>query len=518
MNSYLKENRTDSEQRGGNSHIKSRARMVIMKKNTQSKKPVILLNIDSLMSAPLELAIQTGRAPALQFLMENGSYFTNMVTSFPTMSVTIDSSLLTGTYADQHHIPGLTWFDNSKKEIINYGTGFRETFRLGIRRTVHNMLFRLNNEHLSSEVTTIYEELAKRGMNSASINSFVYRGNTPQKLQTPKLFSALTRFKNGKWTTEAANIFSLGTFSKVRPWGFATQIAAGNYKYTARELKYLIRKNKLPSFTFCIFQDMDARIHLKGPMDIKGITKIDKEIQKILDLYPSWKEAINQNAWLVMGDNGHSATGTNHREFVIDLRKWLKKYRISRIRRPVHKKDQIVLCVNQRMSYIYVLDDSLPLSAIIEQLKNDERIDIIAWKNESSIHVESGMKEGSLKYRPSGKFTDIYNQSWSIEGDAKILDLNLTTGKRVTYGNYPDALARLNSVFNSHSGRFIVVNAKPGCEFKAQSSPVHLSGAAHGSLHKQESLVPLIITGTEEKPIYPRVVDIKEFIIRLLQD
>lgn len=57
------------------------------------------------------------------------------------------------------------------------------------------------------------------------------------------------------------------------------------------------------------------------------------------------------------------------------------------------------------------------------------RIDIIAWKNESSIHVESGMKEGSLKYRPSGKFTDIYNQSWSIEGDAKILDLNLTTEK-----------------------------------------------------------------------------------------
>ncbi|MFP3488902.1 alkaline phosphatase family protein, partial [Staphylococcus sp. SIMBA_130] len=82
-----------------------------MKKNTQTKKTVILLNIVSLMSEPLELAIQTGRAPALQFLMENGSYFTNMVTSFPTTSVTIDSSLLTGTYADQHHIPGLTWFD-----------------------------------------------------------------------------------------------------------------------------------------------------------------------------------------------------------------------------------------------------------------------------------------------------------------------------------------------------------------------------------------------------------------------
>ena len=489
----------------------------IMKQNPQLLKPVILLNIDSLMSEPLEVAIQTGRAPALQFLMENGNYIPDMVTSYPTMSVTIDSSLLTGTYADKHHVPGLTWFDNSRKEVINYGTGFRETFRLGMRRSVHNMLYRLNNEHMSSEVTTIYEELADRGIPSASINSFVYRGNIPQKLRTPRLFSTLTRFKNGEWITNATNIFSLGTFSKLRPWGVATQIAAGNYKFTARELRYLIRKNKLPKFTFCIFQDMDARIHLKGPMDIKGITKIDKEIQKTLDLYPSWEEAINRNTWLVMGDNGHSPTGTNHRDFVIDLRKGLKKYRISRLERPVHKKDQLVLCVNQRMAYIYILDDHLPLSAIVECLNNDQRIDIIAWKNENFIHVESGMREGSLKYRPGGSFTDIYNQTWSIEGDPELLDLNLTNEKELAYSNYPDALMRLYSVLNSHSGRFIVVNAKPGCEFKAQSSPVHLSGAAHGSLHKQESLVPLIISGTKEKPIYPRVVDIKEFIIRLIQ-
>ncbi|MGJ9457349.1 alkaline phosphatase family protein [Oceanobacillus sp. CF4.6] len=487
-----------------------------MKKNVTSFKPVILLNIDSLMAEPLEVAIQTGRAPALKFLMENGSYIPNMVTSFPTMSVTIDSSLLTGTYADKHHIPGLNWFDDSRKEIINYGTGFRETFRLGMRRSVHNMLYRLNNEHMSSEVTTIYEELADRGIPSASINSFVYRGNTPQRLRVPRLFSTLTRFKDGKWTTDATTIFSLGTFSKLRSWGVATQIAAGNYKYTARELRYLIRKRKLPGFTFCIFQDMDARIHFKGPMDIKGIAKIDREIQKTLNLYPSWEEALNRNIWLVMGDNGQSPTGSRYRDFIIDLRKQLKKYRISRIERPVSVKDQLVLCVNQRMAYIYVLDQQLPLSTIAEVLKNDQRIDIIAWKDEDSIHVESGMREGSLQFHPGGEYTDVYHQTWSMEGDYQLLDLNLTKEKELSYGDYPDAFVRLHSVLHSHSGRYIVVNAKPGCEFKAQSTPFHLAGAAHGSLHKQESLVPLIISGTTEKPIFRRVVDLKAYILKLI--
>ncbi|WP_087972719.1 alkaline phosphatase family protein [Oceanobacillus rekensis] len=486
-----------------------------MKKNPQTIKPIILLNIDSLMSEPLEVAVQTGRAPALEFLMENGTYIPNMVSSFPTMSVTIDSSLLTGTYADMHHVPGLTWFDDSRKEIINYGTGFRETFRLGIRRSVHNMLYRLNNEHLSSKVSTIYEDLAEMGLPSASINSFVYRGNTPRKLRVPRLLSTLTRFENGEWTTKTPPIMSLGIFSKLRQHGFTPQIAAGNYKYTARELKYLIRKNNLPAFTFCIFQDLDSRIHFKGPMDIKGIAKIDKQIQKMLNMYSSWEEALNRNVWMVMGDNGHSPTGANYKKFIIDLRKILKKYRIARIERPVHKKDQLVLCVNQRMAYIYVLDKNIPLSAIVEQVKNDQRIDIIAWKEENYIQIKSGMREGSLRYFPTGDYKDVYNQTWGIEGNPNLLDLHMTNNKQLSYGDYPDALARIYSALHSHSGRFIVVNAKPGCDFKSQSNPFHLSGAAHGSLHKQETLVPLVIAGTTEKIKFPRLVDMKELILRL---
>lgn len=487
-----------------------------MKQYPKNQKPIILLNIDSLMSMPLETAAQTGHAPALQFLMEKGSYIPNVVSSFPTMSVTIDSTLITGTYADKHHIPGLNWFDDTNKQIVNYGTGLRETFRLGMRKSIHNMLYRLNNEHLSDNVSTIYEDLANKGIPSASINSFVYRGNSPKQLQVPRLLSTFTRFEDGKWTTNATPIFSLGLFSKIRKRGFTKQIAAGNHKYTAKELRYLIKKNKLPSFTFCIFQDLDARIHFRGPMDIKGIAKIDKEIQKIFNLYPTWEDAVKQNIWLVIGDNGHSPTGGNYRTYVIDLRKILKKFQISRIERPVNKRDQLVICVNQRMAYIYVLDKALPLNKVSEVLKNDSRIDIIAWKDKNSVHVTSGLKDGELYFSPSGQYKDVYNQTWKLKGNHEILDLRLTNDKEVSYGQYPDALARLNSALNSHSGRFIVVNAKPGYDFKSQSTPFHISGAAHGSLHRQESHVPLIIAGTGIKPKYFRLVDMKEYILQLI--
>src|SRR5699024_8835392 len=146
----------------------------------------------------------------------------------------------------------------------------------------------------------------------------------------------------GKWISHTPPLFSLGAFSKIKKGNISLKIAAGNYRYMGRELRQLIRKKKLPSFTFCIFQDLDLRMHFKGPMDIKGIAKIDREIQKTLNLFPSWEDAIKENTLLVIGDNGHAAMHHKRKKALIDLRKLLKSYQIAKIQRKVRKKDHIV--------------------------------------------------------------------------------------------------------------------------------------------------------------------------------
>src|SRR5699024_3095927 len=235
------------------------------------------------------------------------------------------------------------------------------------------------------------------------------------------------------------------------------------------------------------------------------------------NLYANWEEALIRNVWMVMGDNGHAPMGSRYRDFVIDLRKRLKKYRIARIQHPIRKKDQIVLSVNQRMAYVYILDDTLPLSTVTGQLMKDSRIDIIAWKSGDGIRIESGMREGTLHYSPGGEYSDVYQQTWHMRGNPELLDVTLSSDNKISYGDYPDGLARIYGALHSQPGRFVVVNAKPGCEFKAQSTPFHLGGAAHGSLHKQETLVPLVIAGTAIKPKYSRLVDMKSFLLDLLE-
>ncbi|MNN78536.1 hypothetical protein D3C81_1951000 [compost metagenome] len=98
-----------------------------------------------------------------------------------------------------------------------------------------------------------------------------------------------------------------------------------------------------------------------------------------------------------------------------------------------------------------------------------------------------------------------------------MLDLKVNDSAHfLDYGQYPDVLMRLSSALDSHPGEFLVVTAKPGYELADRSSPTHKGGGGHGSIRKMESLVPLIIGGTDQKPDYLRMVDLKGYLLNLL--
>jgi predicted AlkP superfamily pyrophosphatase or phosphodiesterase len=479
-------------------------------------KHIILVVIDSLMDTPLQEAIKQERAPALQFLIKHGQYFPNVVSSFPTMSVTIDSSLLTGTYPDRHRVPGLVWYDENEGRIINYGNGKREIVKLGVKPVLQDSLYKLNNEHLSQHVKTLHEELAADGKQSASINVVVYRGNFPHQLNLPKTAAFLNILPENLKTYGPA-WFSYGSLSYVNPnnqKNYIWQKYGFNDKFSSEELKYLIQSGKLPPFTIVYFPDNDHSVHKNGPMDIKGIEQADRQIQEIFGTYNSWESAIKNAVWIVMGDSGQASIGGSRKESFIRLPSLLSLYRITKLRERVQKEDQILLCVNERMAYIYSIDKYVPLARIAGHLQKDDRIDVIAWKEGEIIHVIEGGKEGVLSFRPGGQYVDPYQQRWSLQGKLSILDIS-TKGNQMTYHDYPDALARLYGALHSHPGRYLVVTARPGFELVGESSPTHLNGGGHGSLHKQDSLVPMLVTGTDSSPKHLRIVDIKDWILKM---
>ncbi len=479
-------------------------------------KPVVLIVVDSLMNEPLQKVIKEGDAPALAYLMNNGQLHQEMISSYPTMSVTIDSTLLTGTYPDQHQVPGLIWFKEDENRMISYGSGIGEIWSNGVKNVALDSVVHLNSSHLSKEVQTIHEELAHRNLSSASINGLLYRGNFQHRLNTPKLITVVDLLPKNIDVNGPA-IFSLGTLSQYNSennrYKFVWNRLGVNNQFTANELNYLIDQKMLPPFTLAYLPDADASIHKHGPEDLKGIQKADQAVQNILNRFPSWEEAIQEVTWIILGDSGQSIVTDDKETALIDLNQLLKDYTFWERKNP---NAQLAVAVNERMSYIYLTDPQVELSEIVNVLKEDERIGFIAWKSGQTNYVVSPQSDGELEFSREGKFIDEYNQAWRIAGDASILDLNIMKEQRIVYQDYPDALARLHGALHSQEGRVIIVDAKPSYEFIEKHSHDHAGGGAHGSLHKVDSIVPIIVTGESELPESDRLVDLKKWILQLL--
>lgn len=148
-------------------------------------KKAILILVDSLLPEILEKGFESRCIPALQYLKEKGSYRMGCVTVFPTMTASIDTSLITGAYPNEHKIPSLIWYDPHNKEMINYINGVNSVRKLGIKNCCKNVLVNLNQKHLSQHVKTLFEVLTDWGHTPASINLIIHRGYHQHPISFP---------------------------------------------------------------------------------------------------------------------------------------------------------------------------------------------------------------------------------------------------------------------------------------------------------------------------------------------
>ncbi|MFY0758221.1 alkaline phosphatase family protein [Metabacillus dongyingensis] len=490
---------------------------IIQTKDSSSPK-VILLVVDSLMDKPLKKAIHENKAPALEFFLKNGQYSKELVSAYPTMSVTIDSTLLTGTSPDKHKIPGLVWYNEDEQRVISYGNGLLETLKYGVTHVAYNSLYQFNNEDLSKNVKTIHEELDDRGKQTASINAVIYRGNYQHTLRVPKILAKTTSLPD-KYNTTGPKILTLGDFLNQDPENNHVINRLGiNDAFAVQELTYLLKNKLLPDFTILYLPENDHAVHRKGPKTTDGIEKVDKHLQEILNTYPKWNDALANTVWIIMGDGNQSAVEKNKKKALIDLRAALSDYKLLKLGDQVQKNTEIAITANERMAYIHKLKKDPSIKKIVSNLQTDPRIAWIAWKENDMVKVISNGRKGTLQFKTGGPYKDRYHQNWEIEGNMDILDVKANSRKRLSYGDYPDGLSRLYGAIHSQEGEFLIADAKPGYEFIGESSPEHTGGGAHGSMHKVDSYAPIIVTGTGRHIDQLRIVDLKKWIINILEE
>jgi len=489
-------------------------------------KKVILFVVDSLHPSVLGRILAEGNAPAFRFLVKHGSYIDRVISSFPTMTPVATSSMITGTWPDQHGVPGFIWYNEEIQKIVDYGATWQSILKIGLEKVLRNLLLKLNEDHLSAKTPTLYEKLEAGGYSTGNINFFMHRAKHTYPAKVPFSLAATTGFRLNQEDVSGPSHLTLGQLIHPPFSGRSVSFPRGpfhrfgfNDTFSGKIAAQLVRERQQPDFMVVYFPDNDKYSHQHGPLRSGfSIEYADQQVASVLAEFGTWEKALEENVIIITGDHAQSTVGLG-KEYLIDLDRDLKSFKRLKITEEANRdenKHEIAICPNERMAFIYLLqkkDEILP--EVVGILAKDPRNAQISWKvSENRFCVVQGGTEKQLFFSRMGLYQDAYGQTWSYEGDLSVVDARVFGEQIIEFGKFPDAFNRLITALESRSGSRIAVSAASGYEYFAVGAPIHPGGGSHGSLEEEDSTVPMIVAGMPVNLDHARIIDLYPMILK----
>jgi len=456
---------------------------------------VVLLIMDGFNYKTFTKAIDQGRAPTLKkYFIDNGAYFTNAISQFPSTSPTVYQAFTSGLFPGHSGIVYLEWFDRTLEKPVNYFTPSGHN-RQKIDFLNLNALLDPNEKDLYPP-STIFDHL--KDYETASIYSN-FNGNATIVKPTFPIDAAWSTFisKNeenlDRYAFKILNeLFDrqenkIPRFSLVGLYGF--DALGHNYGYNSELLMYnteqfdellskfitKLKKKGIFDKTYIILA-ADHGMH-NVPNGLFDLEKYAKSIG--LTLYPGTPRSKNYNAYV-------STRGLCSSHIYIKGKEdWSKRPSL------------------EEMKNYYGRHRGRPLHLdIVDSLVKAKEIKfVIARDGFNKVHVFSKQGHGLIKLKRNGLQT-IYNYS-IIDGTdpleirkskASSLIGNRFYSDQVWFSKsydhkYPDAVVELSQIFaDGRSGDIFVI---------AEDSWVFYRGknGTHGSIIKDDMHIPFLIHG-----------------------
>ena len=115
----------------------------------------------------LERAIAENRAPVFAEILRRGSYTPECVSTFPSVTPVASATITTGVGVGEHNIPGSNWYHRGEARYVEYGSSLQSSRTFGLFRTLTDIVYNMNFEHLSRGVPTLFEPLDDNGVRYA---------------------------------------------------------------------------------------------------------------------------------------------------------------------------------------------------------------------------------------------------------------------------------------------------------------------------------------------------------------
>jgi hypothetical protein len=473
-------------------------------------KKLVLAYVDSLRSDMLELAVRNNEAPTFAKLLKRGVLVPECVSSFPSVTPVASAEIVTGVAGDEHWISGMNWYHRLERRYVEYGSSFEATRAFGLFRSLYDLVYNMNLAHLNPEAQTVFERLDDAGLRTAATPFLIYRGRHRHEVSLDGLMrravdASRLKFRHHTWGP--TELFYGDLYASRRVPCKSTSIPGGRDEYSACCASELAAGNL---FDFLLFSlpDNDHYSHRHGPeATLESIANADRCFAQLVDAAGGLDGFLTDHALILLAD--HAQTAVRHE---LSLAAELgERWRVLQPSEDRPEDAELAVSPTARAANVYLLPGNGSRAEHVNvhaALAEMDGVDFVAhlatpagpFVREAPARPPADVaaivhRDGSeLRFMPGDAVTDQRGASWNVDGDVAVLDLQIEAGLVHSY-EYPDALARLWSALCApHSGD-LVVSLALGYECVDWGGTSHVGGGSHGSLHRGDSLGPLLFCG-----------------------
>ena len=406
-------------------------------------KKLVLVVIDALKPSMLERAIASGRAPALARIREEGVYVDDCVAAFPSVTPVCAATITTGVGPDRHLIPSMNWYHREEGRYVEYGSSFSASRQFGVLRSLTDTVYRMNAEHLSHDVNTVFESLDDAGVRTAGTTYLIYRGRHQHEVANESALARIVTSTLFRRTIDGPQELFYADLYASRKTGCRGQLGMPGIRdqHTGCVGAYLVEHDL---FDFMLFSlpDNDAWSHKNGPhAQVTSIAGADRQLERLMHAAGGPDQFLEQYAVIVASDHSQAAV-----EERIHLDRAFADFDVATQSAASAIGAEVALSPAQRSAMIYALDEDRSEQVIeraIEAACGVEGVDLVLSLDRPD--GREGMvrsSRGELRFAPGGELQDERGERWSIAGEPAALGLRVEDG-RVTSIEYPGALWRI---------------------------------------------------------------------------
>ena len=365
----------------------------------------MLVVVDAMKQSMLERAIAAGRAPAMALVRERGVYVDDCVAAFPSVTPVCAATITTGVGPDEHGIPSMNWYHRDESRYVEYGSSFSASRQFGVLRSLTDTVYRMNSEHLSQDVETVFESLDDADVRTAGTTYLIYRGRHEHEVAQESALARIVTSTLFRRTILGPKELFYADLYASRKTGCKGQLGlpGARDQHTGCVGSYLVEHDL---FDFMLFSlpDNDAWSHRNGPhAQVTSLAAADRQLERLFHAGGGADQFLSEHAVVICSD--HSQAPVEERiRLDLAFADFMVATPGARGTGPEVPAPEVALSPAQRSAMIYALDPDRREEIVrrsLDAIADVDGIDLAMWLDGDEAVIRG--HRGELRFAPGGE-------------------------------------------------------------------------------------------------------------------